>query len=310
MPHLRPTALLSLAALVLTVAHARAADPLRFVPKEASAVVHVDVAGALAQTLVKVTRRELLDLAGATRAVQDLKRDVGLDVFTGLASVTFAGTDKAARKSDESLIVLGFRGTTPDVTKLALYYAKRSKTTPRTATHEGYTVHVIGADSWLALVEGHALVGDKALVGSALSALKAGRPALKPALASALPAAAARKHAWGAAVGSADLGGVLGRSDPRLKALRAMAFSLDLARGLELDVAATFPDAAGAEAMRAEIMRDLRNIAAEQDVKDLGLDAVIGGLTATASGPVLKFRAAITGALATKLTDALKSLLQ
>jgi hypothetical protein len=312
MQPLRRLALLPLAALALTLAPALAyaADPLRFVPKEASSVVHIDVAGALGQNLVKLARKDLLDLAGATRDIQNLKRDVGFDVMTGLATVTFAGTDKAARKSDESLLVLGFRGPAPDAGKLASYYAKRAGTSPKTASHEGYTVHVIGPDSWLVFADGHALVGDKGLVASALSALKAGRPSLKPTLASALPATAARKHAWGAAVGSADLGGVLGRSDPRLKALRAMAFSLDLTRGLELDVAATFPDAASAEAMRAEIVQDLKNIAAEQDVKELGLDAVIGGLSASASGAVLKFRAAITGALATKLTNALQTMLQ
>jgi hypothetical protein len=312
MQPLHRLALLPVAALVLllTPALALSADPLRFVPKEASSVVHIDVAGALGQSLVKVARKDLLDLAGATRDIQNLKRDVGFDVMTGLATVTFAGTDKAARKSDESLLVLGFRGPAPDAAKLATYYAKRAGTTPKTTTHEGYAVHVIGPDSWLAFADGHALVGDKGLVASALSALKAGRPSLKPALASALPATAARKHAWGAAVGSANLGGVLGRSDPRLKSLRALAFSLDLSRGLELDVAATFPDAGSAEAMRAEIVQDLKNIAAEQDVKELGLDAVIGGLSASASGAVLKFRAAITGALATKLTSALQTMLQ
>lgn len=305
MPHLHRLSLAPLATLALTLAlsAAHAADPLRFVPKEASSVVHIDVAGSLTQNLVKATRKDLLDLAGATREIQELKRDVGLDVFTGLATVTFAGTDKAARRPDESFLVLGFKGAAPDAGKLATYYARRSRTAAKTTTHEGYSVHVIGPDSWLAFVEGHAIVGDKALVASALSALKAGRPGMKPALAAALPAAATRKHAWGAAVGSADLGGVLGRQYPRLKDLRAMAFSLDLSRGFELDVAATFPDAAAAQAMSAEIMTDLRNIASEREVRD-------GGLSATASGAVLKFRASITGALATKLTETLKSLLQ
>lgn len=288
----------------------RAADPLRFVPKEATSLVHLDLAGALAQNLVKITRRELLDLTGAQRELNALKREAGLDVDTGLSTVTFAGTDKAARSSQDSLVILGFRGTPPDAARLAAYYAKRGGTTPRAMPHAGQTVHVIGPDSWFALVDGHALVGDQALVASAMAAAKSGRSAISAALSAVLPPASARRHAWGAAIGSGDLGRLLGRTDPRLKELKTASFTLDLARGLELDVTATLADAPRAEAARAEIAKTFRDIASSPELRELGLEGLSGALSASATGPTLKVRIAITGALATKVSEAVKSLLQ
>jgi hypothetical protein len=306
----RGATLLAAAFALVTLAAAstaHAGDPngaLRFVPASASTLLVVDVAGTVNQPFVKAMRKEILDLAGAARDVQKLKRDAGVDVFADVQTMIYAGTDKAVRKSGDSLIIVGGKF---DEARLAAFYAKRGKAEAKAQTHDGRQVWHIGGDSWLAVVDGHALIGDKDLVKEAL---KPGNAGPAGALAAALPPASGRRGVWGAIVGSGDLQKILGKAFGALKNVKSAHFTLSFAGGIALAATGTFADAGAAQTAAKAIAGELDGFRKDPELKELGLDPVFDGFQATPSGTALTLKLNLTAAVTAELSKSLKSLFE
>lgn len=286
---------------------AHAADPnpgLRFVPSSASSLVVIDVRATVGQPFVKELRKEIIDLAGATRDVQKLKREAGVDIFADVTSLIYAGTDKAVRKSNDSLLIVTGKF---DAAKLATFYAKRGKADARSETHEGREVWSIGTDSWLATVDGHALIGAKSLVKEAL---KAGAQGPAGALRDALPAEGQRRGVWGAIVGSSDLEKLLGKAFAPFKGVKSASFGLDLRAGILLEVSGQFADAGGASAAAKAIAAEIDAFRKDPELKDLGIEPVFAAVDAKSNAKTLQLKLNLGAAMTAELAKNVKALFE
>jgi len=303
-------ALAAVALLVVAGAPAASADDdavLSFVPKSASALLVVDVKDTAGKGFVKALRDELLDLAGVARDVKLLKRDAGVNAFGDLTTVMYAGTDKAVRKSSESVLVIGGKF---EAAKLASYYAKRAKTAVAKDTWKGQEVYVVGANSWLVVADGYAVVGTKSLVIEALDAHASGQKTVSGALGAALPASALRRGAWGGIVGTGDLQKILGKTFGAFKGVTEAGFSLDVSKGLSLLVSGTFSDASSSTTAETAVTTEFKGFLADPEVKELGLDALLAGFSTKRDGKKLDLRLNLDVAAVTKLTEDLKALFE
>lgn len=273
---------------------------LAWLPDGTTTVVVFDLEGARATPFFKDVQKQIIDLAGVGKDLAAMKRE-GLDVMASVKTMAYAGPDEMVRKAGRSLVVL--EGDF-DQAKIKSYYEKKSKAALTEKASPAGAWFAVGADKGIAFQGTFAVYGDAGLVEKALAAKKANKPKL-PELVTKMKSG---KHAFGVISGSESLKKILGKDFGDLKDVKQAGMTLDFSGGLKVSIVGNFPDAAKASAVAKAIKSRLTEVAADPELKEIGLDGALAKVVAVSVGTEVKVDLNLDGAAAQAFAKSLKDL--
>lgn len=291
---------------VPAVAQARDLDgALQFLPDSVSTVVVVDLESTRGTAFFKDLKKQLVDMTGYSRDINQLKKEADFDILENAKLVMYAGPDEVIKKAKESLLVV--EGTF-DATKIKDFFAKKSKVPVVEKQGAGGTYYAIGDSSAMAFRGNFAIFGSTAMFEKAMAAKAAGGAKTKVAgLVSRFKNA---KSGFGVISGSAQLRKFLGKNFDDVQDVKSAGMSFDFSKGFALQIVGVFADAGKASAVAASIKKELAEAAADPEYKEAGLDTALGKVTTKASGAEVQMDVSLEGAAAKELATSLKELFE
>jgi len=298
------------AALVLTAtttsALAKDLDgALKYLPENVSTVVAIDLESTRGTAFFKDLQKELIDLTGYARDLNQMKKEAGFDVLANAKLVIYAGPDEVIKKAKESLLIV--EGTF-DATKIKDFFAKKSKVPVTEATGPGGTYYLIGDSSAMAFHGTFAVFGSKAMFDAAMAAKAAGGKKTK--VSTLVGRFKAAKGGFAVIGGSAQLRKFLGKDFGDVQDVKSAGITFDFSKGLNLQIVGIFGDAAKATTVAKSIEKDLSQMATEPDYKEVGLDTALARVATKAAGAEVTMDLVLDPAAAKQLSSSLKELFE
>lgn len=277
---------------------------MQWVPADATTLVAFDLEGAKKAEFFREIQKPLIDLTGHGRDIAQMKRD-GIDVLSTVKSVVFAGPEGALKKKTESVVVL--EGTF-DQAKIRAFYEKKDKR-PLTEKKSPLGAYFeLGSGSFV-MFDGNFLVfGTKGYFPSALAARQAKGAAKATRIAALLSRVKASKHGFGIIAGSAVLKKFLGKSFGPVQDVKEAALALDFSSGLSLSLIGVFPSAAKASEVARSIDGEVKKLAVDPELKEVGLEQALTRVVTKSSGAELTIALALDAAAAKTFAASLKEL--
>lgn len=277
---------------------------LAWVPGDATTLVAFDLEGAKKAEFFRDIQKQLIDLTGYGRDIAQMKRD-GIDVMNSVKTVVFAGPDAALKKKTESVIIL--EGSF-DQAKIKAFYEKKDKRplTEKTSPIGPYLE--LGSGSFV-MFDGNFLVfGTKGYFPSALAARQMKGGAKLTRIAALLGRVKSSKHGFGIIAGSDVLKKFLGKNFGAMKDVKEAALALDFSSGLSLSIIGVFPSAAKASEVAKVVEGEVKKLATDPELKEVGLEDALNKVQTRASGAELTIALALEGASAKAFASSLKEL--
>jgi len=299
-------AVLLLASAVSAPAHARGYDgALQWIPAEVSTLVAFDLEGARATPFFRELQKELVDLTGYGRDLAQMKREAGLDVMASVKTVVYAGPDEVVRKAKQSLVIL--EGTF-DQQKIKDYYTKKSSVPLTEKTSPLGPYFEIGDSACVMFKDDFAVFGSKELFDKALAARGANAGGKSAKVASLVTRFKASKHGFGVISGSAQLKKILGKGFGEVQDVKGAAMGFDFSKGFGLKIVGVFADATKATSVATSVKTELAELAADPELKELGIDGALSQVATTATGSEVAIELALDSAGAQSFAKSLKDL--
>lgn len=290
-----------------TAAQAKDIDgALDWIPAEVSSLVAVDLEGARATPFFKELQKELIDLTGYGRDIAQMKREAGLDVMASVKTIVYAGPDDAVRKAKQSLVIL--EGTF-DQAKIKDYYAKKSKLPLTEKASPVGPYFQIGDDACVAFNGNFAIFGSKKLFESALAAKQAHQGGKNAKVAALVARFKGAKHGFGVITGSTQLKKILGKDFGSVQDVKGAAMTFDFTAGFGLKIVGVFADAGKATSVKTSVDKELKELAADPEMKETGIDVALNKVQTGTSGGEVKIDLTLDAAGASAFAKSLKQLL-
>ncbi len=300
--------LLALTALGLSARATSAKDfsgALGWIPAEVSTLIAIDLDGARKTSFFKELQKEIIDLTGYGRDMAQMKREAGLDVMASVKTIVYAGPDEVIKKAKQSLIILEGEF---DQAKIKEYYEKKSKVPLAEKTHALGPYFEIGGDSCVIFHGGFAVFGNKALFDKALAAKKANEGGKNAKVNALVQRMKGSKHGFGVIAGSAQLKKFLGKDFGEVQDVTSAALGFDFSTGFGLEIIGVFPNAAKATSVAGSVTEELNALAADPEMKEIGLEEPLSKVKATAVGSEVKIALALDATGAASFAKSLKEL--
>lgn len=300
--------LIALTAAGLSARAASAKDfggALGWIPAEISTLVAIDLEGARKTAFFKELQKEIVDLTGYGRDMAQMKREAGLDVMASVKTIVYAGPDEVIKKAKQSLIIL--EGDF-DQAKIKEYYEKKSKVPLTEKAHALGAYFEIGGDSCVIFSDGFAVFGSKALFDKALAAKRANEGGKNAKVAALVQRMKGARHGFGVIAGSAQLKKFLGKDFGDVQDVKSAAMALDFSSGFGLEIIGVFADQAKASSVASSVTSELAELAADPEMKEIGLEGPLSKVKATAVGSEVKIALALDATGAASFAKSLKEL--
>lgn len=296
-----------LAAAASAPARANAFDgALQWIPAEISTLVAFDLEGARATPFFMELQKEIVDLTGYGRDLAQMKREAGLDVMASVKTVVYAGPDEVVRKAKQSLVIL--EGTF-DQQKIKDYYTKKSSVPLTEKASPLGPYFELGDSACVMFKDGFAVFGSRDLFEKALAARASNSGGKAAKVASLVTRFKASKHGFGVIAGSTQLKKILGKDFGEVQDVKGAAMGFDFSKGFGLKIVGIFPDAGKASSVATSIKSEIASLAADPELKELGIDGALGQVATTSSGAEVAIELALDGAAAQSFAKTLKELL-
>lgn len=296
-----------LAAAVSAPARANGYDgALQWIPAEVSTLVAFDLEGARTTPFFKELQKEIIDLTGYGRDLAQMKREAGLDVMASVKTVIYAGPDEVVRKAKQSLVIL--EGTF-DQQKIKDYYTKKSSV-PLTEKRSPLGPYFeLGDSACVMFKDGFAVFGSKELFDKALAARASNAGGKGAKVAALVSRFKTSKHGFGVIAGSTQLKKILGKDFGEVQDVKGAAMGFDFSKGFGLKIVGIFADAGKASSVASSIKNELASLAADPEIKELGIDGALSRVATSTSGAEVAIELALDGAGAQSFAKSLKELL-
>ena len=306
--HAALVAFVALATSSLAAASANAKDydgALNWIPAEVSTVIAIDLEGARTTPFFKELQKEIIDLTGYGRDIAQMKREAGLDVMASVKTIVYAGPDDVIRKAKQSLVIL--EGTF-DQAKIKDYYSKKSKVALTEKTSAVGPYFEIGEGACVAFVGNYAVFGSKSLFEASLAARSANQGGKNAKVAALVARFKGSKHGFGVITGSTQLKKFLGKDFGQVQDVKGAAMGFDCSSGFGLKIIGLFADAGKASSVATSVKAEISELAADPELKEIGIDDELVKVTTVASGAEVKIELALDPAGASSFAKSLKEL--
>jgi len=297
--------LLLTATALTSSAQARDLDgALQWVPSDATTLVAFDLEGARKADFFKDLQKQLIDLTGYGRDIAQMKRE-GIDVLTQVKSIVFAGPEEALKKSTQSVII--FEGAF-DQAKIRAFYEKKDKRPLSEKASPIGPYFELGSGSFVMFDKNFLVFGTKNYFPDALAARQARSSVKSVRIAGLLARVKGSKHGFGIIASSDLLKKFLGKNFGPVKDMKEAALTLDFSTGFGLSLIGVFPSAAKAGEVARAVEAEVKKLAGDPELKEVGLEDALQKVSTKTSGAELTIALALDPISAKAFAASLKEL--